>query len=301
MSFYRITDPKKRDAMVADYIETVKRIKRRNLDERLGSLAHQQQLDETLNPIIEASEKSSTAITNELKPIKKEIEDLNIHLREGLPQQSGRKRKREDAVVGLTALLEGDYSRQDMYFGIQRKPDDSFVLGNKKVEIDENNDIHIDKRVYKGTPGLLSLVMDISPKKFTQEDYDAYKEIALQTDLANNPQGVQANSKPKKTNKYKNYLVKIAEEQHREKNDNDEEDDEDDDINEKAGTGIISFLPSTINELFEKLKLLAAEFLAGNTTTRNELVAVLDQLRTRKLITEKQYTTINTLLSRHQE
>ena len=71
-------------------------------------------------------------------------------------------------------------------------------------------------------------------------------------------------------------------------------DDEDDD--ETKGKGI-QFLPSTIKELFEKLKLLAAEFLAGNTTTRNELVAVLDQLLQRNSITEKEYTAINTLLS----
>ena len=44
MSFYRITDPKKRDAMVADYIATVKRLKQRNLNERLGDLGTGQNL-----------------------------------------------------------------------------------------------------------------------------------------------------------------------------------------------------------------------------------------------------------------
>ena len=66
---------------------------------------------------------------------------------------------------------------------------------------------------------------------------------------------------------------------------------------DEAGRGITIILPGTIKGLLNKLKLLFAEFMAGNTTTRNELVAVLDQLRKQGHITEKQYTTINTFLS----
>ena len=57
MSFYRITDPKKRDAMVADYVATVRRLKQRDMNERLGDLAHQREVDETINPIIQSNEK----------------------------------------------------------------------------------------------------------------------------------------------------------------------------------------------------------------------------------------------------
>lgn len=321
MSFYRITDPKRRDAMVADYIATVKRIKERNLAERLGSLADQNDISKTLNPIIQSNERTSTAITNELQPIKQEIEELNKHMREttrGVTQ--GRKRKNfaaddDEPIVGLTSLLEGDHSRQDMYFGIQRNKDNRLMLGNKEIEVDQNNkNIRIDGNIYTATPGLVSLIMDISPKKYTKEDFVNYKKIVLQTDLINNPSGLQPNSRPKQTNKYKNYLAKIVNDykakiEEEEKEDDEEEDEEeededgkeeeegdDNDNNDKGGSGI-QFLPSTIKGLFEKLKLLAAEFIAGNTNTRNELIAVLDQLRNRSLITEKEYTTINTLVS----
>ena len=93
MSFYRITDPKKRDAMVADYVATVKRLKQQNLNERLGDLAHKAEVNETINPIIESNEKSSTAITNELKPMKKELHTLNKYLKEQDLVVQGEKRK----------------------------------------------------------------------------------------------------------------------------------------------------------------------------------------------------------------
>ena len=320
MSFYRITDPKKRDAMVADYIATVKRIKERNLEERLGSLANQNDIADSLNPIIQSNERTSTAITNELQPIKKEIEALNKHMREEKNLITrGRKRKNvaddddddddeSKLVVGLTSLLEGDHSRQDMYFGIQRDKD-HLMLGNKEIKIDQNNNnIHVDGNTYTGTTGLVSLIMDISPKKYTKEDFENYKRLVIQTDLINNPSGLQPNSRPKQTNKYKNYLVKIVndykttkiEKEEKEEDDEKEKgeggDDDNGGANDKGGSGI-QFLPSTIKGLFEKLKLLAAEFIAGNTNTRNELIAVLDQLRNRSLITEKEYTTINTFVS----
>ena len=103
MSFYRITDPKKRDAMVADYIATVKRLKQQNLNERLGDLAHKAEVNETVNPIIESNEKSSTAITNELIPMKKEIQDLNKHLRG------------QDLIVRGEKRKNMEDSRRDMY------------------------------------------------------------------------------------------------------------------------------------------------------------------------------------------
>ena len=54
------------------------------------------------------------------------------------------------------------------------------------------------------------------------------------------------------------------------------------------GEGVV-YLPGDINELAKKLQLLAAEFFAGNTTVRNELVHVLDALLR---LTRKEYTNI---------
>ena len=311
MSFYRITNPKKRDAMVADYIATVKRIKERNLNERLGELAHQSELDETINPIVKANEKTSTAITNELKPLKKEIQDLNKHLRGRDLIVRGRKRHYEEVDDDGNDEY-GVGGRRDKYFGIHGYPDEGgYRLGDKSIIVDEGRNIHIENVIYKSTPGLWKLIFSVNPKEYTENDWEQYKKLVRQTDLINNPSGLQRNSRPRLTKKYQLIKKALAEEEdgreveeatkENERDEADETDMVDDGSKEeeehvKEGSGV-SFLPSTIKGLFDKLKLLTAEFIAGNTTTRNELIAVLDRLRKRGRITEKEYTTINTILA----
>ena len=68
----------------------------------------------------------------------------------------------------------------------------------------------------------------------------------------------------------------------------------------KIGQGVV-YLPASVEGLREKFCLLAAEYKAGNTTTRNELVAVIDELRRRDLITEKQYIGCNDWLNEEEE
>ena len=62
------------------------------------------------------------------------------------------------------------------------------------------------------------------------------------------------------------------------------------------GDGVV-YLPGDINGLAKKLQLLAAEFFAGNTTVRNELVHVLDALLRLKQVTRKEYTDITARLA----
>ena len=57
------------------------------------------------------------------------------------------------------------------------------------------------------------------------------------------------------------------------------------------------YLPADINGLAKKLHLLAAEFFAGNTTVRNELVHVLDALVRLKQFTCKEYADITARLA----
>ena len=62
------------------------------------------------------------------------------------------------------------------------------------------------------------------------------------------------------------------------------------------GYGVV-YLPGYINGLTKKLHLLAAEFFAGNTTVRNELVHVFDVLLRLKQLTRKEYTDITSRLA----
>ena len=50
------------------------------------------------------------------------------------------------------------------------------------------------------------------------------------------------------------------------------------------------FLPGDINGLIEQLHLLLAEFRAGNkAATKNQIVAILDQLLKRNYLTQDEY------------
>ena len=53
----------------------------------------------------------------------------------------------------------------------------------------------------------------------------------------------------------------------------------------------------SVEGLRKKFCLLTGEYKAGNKTTRNEIVAILDELRGRNLITEKQYIGCNDWLN----
>ena len=63
---------------------------------------------------------------------------------------------------------------------------------------------------------------------------------------------------------------------------------------EERGEGI--FLPSDINSLRERLRLLLAEFNAGNRVTRNEIVAIVDNLVERKKLKKVEAREINNYL-----
>ena len=59
----------------------------------------------------------------------------------------------------------------------------------------------------------------------------------------------------------------------------------------------IDFLPSDINSLQAKLAYLLGEYRAGNTSaTRNEIVAIADNLLKRKHISKAEYKRINNFL-----
>ena len=56
-----------------------------------------------------------------------------------------------------------------------------------------------------------------------------------------------------------------------------------------SGRGVVEYLPGDTVGLQQKLLLLLGEYRAGNTTTYNEIVAALNELRRRNVISEQQY------------
>ena len=101
--------------------------------------------------------------------------------------------------------------------------------------------------------------------------------------ILHHPRNVTARSRPASTWKWKHILTPLQQPIKQEENDG----------------GGIQFLPSDIKGLTSKLQLLLGEFAAGNrSSTRNEIVFILDELLRRKSISRKEYTEINSYLSR---
>ena len=109
------------------------------------------------------------------------------------------------------------------------------------------------------------------------EDLDSYIKLILQTNVMNHPANVSPSSRYKNTFKWRKIFSSFPPDQH-------------------EGDGF-HFLPGGIKELEDKLTLLLGEYRAGNkTSTRNEIVAILDNLLSRKALSKEHYRAINTYI-----
>lgn len=196
MSFYRIEDPEKRDALVEDYVATMKRLKDRAMKERMGDTFYHEQMEQQYAPVVRSTEVMTKAITKALKPIKEEVQRLNGQYVKVEPESSdeddeeeedlpsSRKRRRGIAYGPLARkwrkkILSHDPD-VDRSFGIWFQDNGTMKMGNKVVYID-GNDIIVDGRAYEGTEGLWTLIAgkkrDQIVDKYTKKDMREYIEI----------------------------------------------------------------------------------------------------------------------------
>ena len=68
----------------------------------------------------------------------------------------------------------------DTIFGI-RYANGPWMIGNKQIKIDDDDDIRIDGEMYEGTPGQWSLITSKSPTNYTDHDLQRYKELFYET------------------------------------------------------------------------------------------------------------------------
>ena len=281
MSFLNILNPKRRDEIVKEYLDTKKRIKDRNLQERARDFAHQESLEESLKPVVRSAAASTEAITNELIPIKEGITALNTKLQssksepEAVEQLESEPEVEEKESIFEEIVRDTPLEKLDDYFGILLAEDNRYVMGDKTVQL-SGNDIIVEDTHYQGTPGLWILIMFKKPNENHYNDHDLkkYEKLVQQTNVISAPNNVRANSKIKATYKWRNIFSKF----------------------DKKGQGI-EFLPSDINSLQTKLTYLLGEYQAGNTSaTRNKIVAISDNLLKRKVISNTEYRRINNLL-----
>ena len=193
MSFYRITDPKKRDAMVEDYIATMKRLKKRDLEERMGDMHQRQELEHHWAPVVESNERMVQEI---LKPMKEEVTSINKYIKpepksedeeDELPHKKRRVGMEYDGYGPLarqfkTRVLTNDPDI-DTSFGIYFLADGRTMMGNKIVKI-VGDDLFVGNEKYAGTPGLWALITGTKKNqlsKFTDEDMYHYIQLLKET------------------------------------------------------------------------------------------------------------------------
>ena len=317
MSFIKIKDPRKREEMIKDLIETRKRIKDNFIARKVGESEYQTGLTKLFKPvtetqkatakeITEAQKATAEKFTSELLPIKEGIEELPTKLfRKIFPSI---EIKASDIInfgpLAVEALLQAFTKNNiDLTYGIYAK-DGKFNIGNKEAKI-EDNDIKVDGIIFEGTKGFWELVTSKNPKleNYTDDDLIKYRRLVILTNTAyrnNNP--TQNYPKQSKGHKWNNIIKPIWEAIKEQEEDEEEykefeEPDEDEPTPGTSGTGL-KILPSDPNALIDRFDLLFSSKKAGHTGVKNEIVAILDELKRQGVIKTNEYKKLNSLIKK---
>ena len=313
MSFIKVKDPRKREELIRDFIETRKRIKDNFIAPKVGESEYQTGLTKLFKPvtetqkatakeITEAQKATAEKFTQELLPIKEGIEELPTKLfKKVFPSI---ELKASDIMnlgpLAVNALLQAFTKKNiDLTFGLYAK-DGKFKIGSEFVNI-EDNDIKIDDIIFEGTPGFWELVTskDPKPENYTEEDLDKYQRLVKLTNTAfqdNNPNNNRAKSS--KSPKWKNIIKPIRETIKKQKEEEYQEfEDEDDPQPSTSGTGL-KILPSDPNALIDRFDLLFSSKKAGHTGVRNEIVSILDELKRQGVLKTNEYKKLNSLIKK---
>ena len=304
MSFIKVKDPRKREELIRDFIETRKRIKDNFIARKVGEAEYQTGLTKLFKPVTETQKATTKEITDaqkataekftqELLPIKEGIEELPTKLfRKIFPSI---ELKASDIVnlgpLAVNALLEALTKKSiDLTFGLYAQ-NGKFKIGNKEVNI-EDNDIKVDDKTFEGTPGFWELVTSKNPENYTEEDLSKYRELVIVTNTVyrnNNPN----NNNPKSSSslKWKKIIKPIWEAIKK------QEEDEDDPQPGTSGSGL-KILPSDPNALINRFDLLFSSKKAGHTGVRNEIVSILDELKRQGVINVQQYKKLNHIIKK---
>ena len=301
MSFLKINDPLKRDAIVKEYLELKKKIRSNLLSERIGELELQTDLSKFYKPITETQKATTREITEGLKPIREGIEKLPeaivFSTTQPIGEASGEEKQEEKSVtLGDIAhkYLHGKepYDR-DKTFGIHFGQDGNYHMGaqqgkdgvyrgNHNMITVAYNNIYVDGKKFTGTPGLWELIMKNKPTNYTQGDLRLYGDLLFQTNAINQDFN-KTNPYPRASRSYKwlNIVSHIWAER----------------TAKQYGSGVV-VIPSDPNALLERLDLLLASQEAGHTGVRNELISICDELKRQGVLDTNSYKKLNHLIKK---
>ena len=300
MSFLKISDPLKRDAIVKEYLELKKKIKSNFLSERIGEQQLQTDLSKFYKPITETQKATTREITEGLKPIREGIEKLPEAIQPfgkatEEEEEEEEEKEEEDESVGEIAMsyLKIPEKKRDTTFGIYKENGDHYI-GNTHVIIKDDDIIIKDTgERFVGTHGLWKLITTknltldkIEWDKMDEKDYVRLLEKTHVLHRGNNPNNPHAKSSGGK--KWNNILTFIW---HTDRFPRKGE------FEEYEGQGVV-VIPSDPNALLERLDLLLASQKAGHTGVRNELVSICDELKRQGVLDTKGYKNLNHLIKK---
>ena len=331
MSFIKVKDPRKREELVRDFIETRKRIKDNFIARKVGEAEYQTGLTKLFKPvtetqkattkeITEAQKATAEKITGELLPIKEGIEGLptkadisNIPTKVFNQIFPALKYKESDitnlGAIAVNSLIEA-FTKDgiDRTHGIYAK-DKKFYMGNKPITIKEN-DLSIntdDGNTFEasGTPGLWRLITEKNiPDKseFTPIDLNNYIILMFYTKTIYKSNDPTRGLKGGTSNKLKliKYFVKLIEEKKFDeyKKELDSYFNEDEDPQPSTSGEGLKILPSDPNALIDRFDLLFSSQKAGHTGVKNEIVSILDELKRQGVINVNEYKKLNSLIKK---
>ena len=304
MSFIKVKDPRKREELIRDFIETRKRIKDNFIAKKVGEAEYQTGLTKLFKPVTETQKATAKEITEkitqELLPIKEGIEGLPGAIM--FPAYPALEMTEEKITnIGPTAskYLLPTFRQKATQSDI--KPGDPkgtfFKINETPIKI-ENDDIIIKDVRFMGTDGLWELITskDIPDiEKYNAIDLQDYITIMHVTKATydKNNKRVGGNNKMKKFIKP---FVKTLE-----KGGGEALIDKikkhlgyDDPV---AGQGL-KILPSDPNALIDRFDLLFSSKKAGHTGVRNEIVSILDELKRQGVLKTNEYKKLNSLIKK---
>ena len=322
MSFIKVKDPRKREELIRDFIETRKRIKDNFVARKVGESEYQTGLTKLFKPvtetqkatakeITEAQKATAEKITKELLPIKEGIERLpeaisfpaypSLEMTEKQITKIGPiARKYIQSNLGRTTTRAGIYSE-----------DDNLKIGYMPVKI-ENDDIIINDERFKGTPGLWELITSNNiPEegKYNATDLQDYITIMNITKATYDKNNKRVGGNNKMNKLIKPFVIalekgggdKLIKEINKhfgfEEETDEEEYEEEYTLSPTKGTGL-KILPSDPNALINRFDLLFSSKKAGHTGVRNEIVSILDELKRQGVIKTNEYKKLNSLIKK---
>lgn len=203
----------------------------------------------------------------------------------------------------LLKMLHSTTANRNYHNYGARVEDDGLMIGDSKLDIDENDHIIIGGKTYKSTPGLFELIFKNKPGKYTKKDLILFKNILEETNA--HKKGYLKN-KPVHRNrsiKYTSIIANIFPSQVKKKSQIKRRALSSAELNvlhkkrrttttpTSSGRGLSKNLYDTniiyykdINKLVDRMRLLYEAKEAGHTGLENEWVALIDELRNRRII-----------------